>query len=147
MRFYWVYIEHCVNTQPWFQFCSQQEVFSSSLDFYLGTLEPFLNEDLFYCLGGRKFIHPCWWGEVVLQWVFFLSKDSHLFRGKLWNWVFQCVLAHFNFLGKTMKYCGWMAAIYASQAATMQSWSSLSSHSVETCWLWGLFFFLKRINS
>lgn len=64
---------------------------------------------------------------------------------KLRGWgVCWSVLAHFNFLGETVKHCDWMAVIYATQAATVQSWIGLSSHSSQACWLWGLFYFFEE---
>lgn len=74
-------------------------------------------------------------------------QESHLFWGTCEIVLFLgCVLPHFNFLGQPMKYCGWMAVIYATQAATVQSWIALSSHTAEPCWLWGLIFLKKKID-
>lgn len=78
--------------------------------------------------------------------MFLIKRPSSLLRN-LWNWGgggCWSVLPHFNFLRETMKHCDWMAVIYATQAATVQSWIGLSSHSVEACWLWGLFIFFEE---
>lgn len=65
MRFYWIYIEHCVKCQP----CFSVLLSAGSLPQLAGLLFrvtcAISNEDLFYCLGERKFIHPRWCGAKI----------------------------------------------------------------------------------